>query len=207
MNPMKIKFFVGTVAFSAGCAFSQMPGMGGDMEHIMVHLHGNFIEAHVHSDHPLVMHNLGETYSDAASVLNGLNYNAQYGWMLGGFWEPPTGSVLWIEQTCATDGLLVYSGGTMMNQGTFAPIFGTDGSNARIQWDGSMLHNWYAAATPGDYSATYSIYFGDAQGNPTDGYVAGTATLSWMVVPAPSAGLMLAGAGLGCARRNRGGVL
>ncbi len=204
---MKTTIFVGTVSLAACSALSQTPGMGGDMEHIMVHLHGNAIEAHVHAHHPLVMHNPGQTYPGAASVLNGLNYNAQYGWMLDGFWGPPAGSVLWIEQTDATDGLLVYRGGTMTDPGDFAPIFGTDGSIARIRWDGSMLHNWYAAAAPGDYTAAYSIYFGDAQGNPTDGYAAGSATLSWTVVPAPAAGLTLLGAGLLCAPRRRGGAL
>jgi hypothetical protein len=68
-----------------------------------------------------------------------------------------------------------------------------------------MLHNWYAAAAPGTYTATYSIYFGDAQGNATAGYEAGSATLSWTVVPAPSGAVVLAGAGLLSARRRRAG--
>jgi hypothetical protein len=205
MNPMKNTILLSTVSFVACSALAQMPQMGGPMEHIMVHLHDNAIEAHVHADHPLVMQNYGHTYMGAAAALNGLNYNAQYGWMVDGFWSPPTDSFLWIEQTSATPGLLAFSGGTMMNQGTFAPIFGTDGSSARIQWNGAMLHNWYAAAAPGTYTATYSIYFGDAQGNATAGYEAGSATLSWTVVPAPSGAVVLAGAGLLSARRRRAG--
>lgn len=201
---MKNMILVSVSFLAAGNAVAQTPSMGGPMEHIMVHLHGNAIEAHVHNHHPLLMHNPAETYTGAAAVLNGLNYNAQYGWMVDGFWAPPTGSVIWIEQTSSTPGLLAYSGGTMMNQGTFAPIFGTEGSSTRIQWNGAMLHNWYAAAAPGTYTATYSIYFGDAEGNATTGYAAGTATLSWTVVPAPSSMLVLAGAGLLSSRRRRG---
>jgi hypothetical protein len=49
-----------------------------------------------------------------------------------------------------------------MNMGSFAPIFGTNGSSSRIQWNGTMLHNWYAATAAGSYSATYRIYFGDS---------------------------------------------
>jgi MYXO-CTERM domain-containing protein len=123
--------------------------------------------------------------------------------MVEGFWAPPAGSVLWIEQLSATPGLLSYSGGTMMNQGSFAPIFGTAGSSSRIQWNGAMLHNWYAATSAGDYSATYRIYFGDAQGNATDGFQAGEVTLNWTAVPAPGAAGALGLAGLLATRRRR----
>jgi len=170
------------VALSA-IAFAAAPQMGGPMEHIMVHRHGSMVDAHVHDAGPLTLQNYGESYAGAAAVLNGLAYNAQYGWMVEGFWSPPAGSVLWIEQTSATAGLQVFSGGTMMNMGTFEPIFGTSGSSPRIQWNGAMLHNWYAAAAPGTYTATYSIYFGDAAGNPTPGYQPGSATLSWELAP------------------------
>jgi hypothetical protein len=126
------------------------------------------------------LRNYGETYMGNASVLNGTMYNAQYGWMVEGFWSPPPGSSIWIEQTSATAGLMAYSGGTMMNQGTFAPIFGTAGSSPRIMWDGRMLHNWYAVTSPGRYSATYRIYFGDGNGVATPGYDAGEVVLRWI---------------------------
>jgi hypothetical protein len=174
------------------------------MKHIMVHLHGTALEGHVDASVATpIMVDYGQTYAGNAAALNGRMYNAQYGWMVEGFWAPPAGSVLWIEQLSATPGLLSYSGGTMMNQGSFAPIFGTAGSSSRIQWNGAMLHNWYAATSAGDYSATYRIYFGDAQGNATDGFQAGEVTLNWTAVPAPGAAGALGLAGLLATRRRR----
>lgn len=183
-------------------AHAQTPQLGGPMEHVMVHLHGTMLHAHAHAS-GLVMQNHGQTYAGAAGVLNGTHYNAQYGWMIEGFWSPPAGAHLWIEQTAATEGLLAYRGGNMMNPGDFQPIFGADGSDTRILWDGSMLHNWYAASDPGLYTATYSVYFGDAAGVPLDGYQAGAVELSWVVVPAPGTAGLLAACALAGARRER----
>ncbi|MCE2923941.1 MAG: hypothetical protein LW822_00530 [Phycisphaeraceae bacterium] len=189
----------------AGSALAQTPRMGGPMKHIMVTLTGGTsLEAMADPSVPTpVMQNYGHTYTGNASVLNGTMYNAQYGWMVEGFWAPPSGSLLWIEQFSATPGLLAYSGGTMMNQGTFSPIFGTDGSSPRIQWSGTMLHNWYAANTPGDYTAIYRVYFGDANGVATPGSTAGEVTLNWTAVPAPGAAAVLGLGGLLAARRRR----
>lgn len=193
------------LASFAGAAMAQMPQMGGEMKHIMVHLHmGNMLEGHVD---PLVatpvLQNYGQSYMGNASILNGTMYNAQYGWMVEGFWAPPSGASLWIEQLSATPGLMVYSGGTMMNMGSFAPIFGTNGSSSRIQWNGTMLHNWYAATAAGSYSATYRIYFGDANGVATPGYEAGQVTLDWTAVPTPGSLALLGMGGLLAARRRR----
>lgn len=192
------------VAF-AGSALAQTPQMGGPMKHIMVTLTGGTsLEAMVDPSVPTpVMQNYGHTYTGNAGVLNGTMYNAQYGWMVEGFWAPPSGSLLWIEQLSATPGLLAYSGGTMMNQGTFAPIFGTGGSSPRIQWSGTMLHNWYAATAAGDYSANYRVYFGDANGAATSGYMASEVTLNWTAVPTPGAAAVLGLGGLFATRRRR----
>jgi hypothetical protein len=199
------KCVVGAFILSfAGSATAQMPQMGGEMKHIMVHLHGTMLEGHVD---PLVptplLRNYGESYMGSASVLNGTMYNAQYGWMVEGFWAPPAGSFLWIEQLDTTPGLLAFSGGTMMNPGTFTPIFGTGGSSPRIQWNGTMLHNWYAAVAPGNYEATYRIYFGDANGVATPGYMADEVTLNWTAVPTPGAASMAAAGALRLTRRRR----
>jgi hypothetical protein len=172
------------LALIAGCAASASganPQMGGAMKHLGVELHGGTM-LHVHVDNTVPtpeFADYGETYAAPADVLNGMMYNAQYGWMVEGFWTPPSGATLWIEQIAATPGLRAYSGGTMMNQGTFDPIFGTDGSSPRIAWSGAMLHNWYAVDASGVYQATYSVYFGDASGNPLAGYMPAEVTIDW----------------------------
>lgn len=192
------------LGLAAGPALAQSPQLGGEMKHIMVHLHGTHLGGHVDPLVPTpILRDYGQTYTGNASVLTGTMYNAQYGWMVEGFWAPPVGSHLWIEQIAATAGLRVYSGGTMMNQGTFDPIFGTAGSSARIMWSGSMLHNWYAVDRAGAYEATYRIYFGDALGAPTPGYMADEVELNWAAVPAPGTACVMALAGLAGARRRR----
>jgi len=184
----------------AGSALAQTPQMGGPMKHLMVHLHGTMLHVHIDESVPTpIMLNYGESYAGNASVLDGKMYNAQYGWMVEGFWAPPAGSFLWIEQISATPGLEVYGGGAF----GFAPIFGTDGSSPRIQWNGMMLHNWYAATTPGVYEATYNVYFGDASGMPTPGFQPDQVTLSLIAVPAPGAAGLLAMGALVAARRRR----
>ncbi len=194
------------VAALTTLAAAQTPQMGGPMKHVMVSFDfmSNSLMAMVDPMVPTpVMQNYGDTYTGNASVLNGTMYNAQYGWMVEGFWAPPSGSFLWIEQLDTTPGLLAFSGGTMMNQGTFTPIFGTGGSSPRIQWNGTMLHNWYAAVAPGNYEATYRIYFGDANGVATPGYEAGQVTLDWTAVPTPGSLALLGMGGLLAARRRR----
>lgn len=165
----------------ASLAQAENPVMGGPMKHIGVMLNAsNNLEAHLDTSGTMPeLKNYGETYSGSASVLDGLYYNAQYGWMVEGFWSPPSGSFLWIEQIDATPGLMAFSGGTMMNQGSFDPIFGTDGSSDMISWNGSMLHNWYAVESAGEYEATYRVFLGDAAGEATPGFGEATVTLNW----------------------------
>jgi hypothetical protein len=164
-------------------ALAQSPRMGGPMKHIMVGFDGSSLHAMVDPAvaKPL-MQNYGETYAGGAAVLNGTMYNAQYGWMIEGLWQAPEGSSLWIEQIDATTGLLAYRGGTMMNPGSFTPIFSTSGSSPRINWSGTMMHNWYATQRTGDHAATYRVYFGDAAGVPVAGFGAGEVTLTWTAV-------------------------
>jgi hypothetical protein len=203
MHTHSIAIVLSITISSTAFAGMNMPVFGGPMKHIGVHLHGNALEAHVdHSVSTPLLQNYGETYMGNASVLNGTMYNAQYGWMVEGFWSPPVGASLWIEQIDATPGLQAYSGGTMMNPGTFAPIFGTAGSASAIQWSGSMLHNWYAVTAPGTYSATYRIFFADAFGVELSNYESDEVTLTWTAVPTPSALSCLALLALGRRRRH-----
>lgn len=171
---------ISTVLVLYAGALAQTPQMGGPMKHVMVGLGGNQLHAMVDPAVPTpIMHDYGDTYTGAAAVLNDTMYNAQYGWMVEGFWQAPDNTTLWIEQMSATPGLMAYSGGTMMNPGTFAPIFSTDGSSPRVAWDGRMRHNWYAAPMPGDYTATYRVYFGDAAGATIAEYPPAYVTLNW----------------------------
>lgn len=176
-------------------AAAQMPQMGGPMKHAMVQFDGvTTLSAHVDMNVPTpIMVDYGDTYMGNFAVLTGKLYNAQYGWIPDGTWAPPAGSSLWIEQLTATPGLEVYRGGMMNNMGahSVAPIFGTAGSSPRIAWNGTMLHNWYAATMPGDYSATYRLYFGDANGDATPGYTPAEVTFHWTAVPEPAAATLL----------------
>lgn len=151
---------------------AQGPDLGGEMKHIEVRLVETELRAEVD---PLVatpvLRDSGVAYAGGASVLNGSTFNAQYGWTVGGFWAPPIGAFVYIEQIDATPGLRVYA------QGTYAPIFSTGGSSPRIRWNGAMLHNWYSTTTPGPHEATYLVYFGDAAATPLIGYQAATVTL------------------------------
>lgn len=176
---MKTLTAVAALAALPALALAQTPKMGGPMEHIMVSLTGTRIDAMTMAMQPPTLQNYGETYAGPASVLSGTYYNAQYGWMVEGFWAPPAGSSLWIECLSATPGLRAYA------PMTYAPIFGTADSSMRLRWSGAMLHNWYAADGGGVYRADYRLYFGDDAGTPTPGYQAGEVTLTWQT-PCPA---------------------
>jgi hypothetical protein len=183
---MSIARTVFTLTLVAPCAvvIGASPRMGGAMKHVMVGFDGASLHAMVDpATATPVMRDYGESYSGGASVLDDSMYNAQYGWMIEGGWLPPAGAEIWIEQTLATPGLLAYSGGTMMNQGTFSPIFGAGGSAPRIRWSGAMLHNWYASDVVGTHAATYRVYLGDAQGNPLVAYGDDSVVLEWIAQP------------------------
>ncbi len=155
-------------------SIAQGPDLGGEMKHIEVRLVGTVLHAEVD---PFVgtpvLRDTGVTYTGGASILNGTYFNGQYGWTVGGFWTPPTGAFVYLEQIDGTPGLSVYA------QGTYAPIFSTSGSSARVRWNGAMVHNWYSTTTAGPHEATYVVYFGDASGTPVSGYTPATVTLAF----------------------------
>jgi hypothetical protein len=164
----------GLMAALASTAHAADPRMGGGMVHLIVEFDGTAMHVSPESTGPLSLQSYDETYDAAAAVLDGTAYNAQYGWLVGGFWGPPFGTAVWIERIEATPGLATYA------QGTFAPIFGTDGSSSRRLWNGTMTHDWYAVTAPGDYAATFRVYLGDpVTGEPAAGYEAAEIEVSW----------------------------
>ena len=167
------------------------PHTDGMMKHIMVGLENQMIMVHVEGDPYESLEMLrypGESYTPPADVLNEKFYNSQYGWMADGFIGLPSGAGVFVSVVSSDAGLMVYEGGmrSMKHMHTYAPILGTDGSSPFWLWGGTMVHNWYAADAPGAYSATYSVYVGDAAtGAPLDGYMPGQVTLYFHAVPAP----------------------
>lgn len=207
---------INTAIASAAIALAALPAAAGlpnahtwPMEHIMVHMHGTSLEAHVGADanNPILMQRFeGEMYDGAASALNGQYYSDQYGWILDGIVDPGAGNSIWIQLLNQSDGLSTYEGGRrmMIDAQTFDPIFGTNGSDMAWQWSGMMTHNWYAASELGDYQATYRIYIGDDTGAQVDGFDAGEVTLHFRAVPAPGALALMGMGGLALSRRKRG---
>lgn len=125
-------------------------------------------------DGPLEMTVQGDSFSGAASVLNGLAVNAQFGWLASGFFSLPAGSGVFVRAIHQDAGLVAYDGFT------FDPIFGTDGSSDVWQWSGAMTHNWYGVSSPGLYEATYEVYVGDSSGASLDGWTGALVELSWV---------------------------
>jgi hypothetical protein len=169
------------LAATASAALAQAPQMGGPMKHVMLGFDGTRVMAMNPHAEPLELRNYGEAYPGAASVLDGTAYNAQYGYMAMAGLSLPAGASLWIELEEATDGLMVYRGGT------FEPLHGTDGSAMAFRWDGRMLHNWWAVTEVGSYEADMVVYLGDASGAPIAGYEPGHVTLRWVYRPACTA--------------------
>ena len=153
--------------------------MGGPMRHIMVSRVGSEIVVHKPFAEPLELQNHNMTYEHPAGVLTGTWHNAQHGWMNEGSWPAPAGGSVWFELVEMSAGLSVYEAVT------FAPILGTASSPARYEWNRVMLHNQYASTVPGPHWATYTVYFGDAGGEPIDGYGSAEVTLNF-TLPSPA---------------------
>ena len=204
---------IAALSFGAtGASADTWPHSEGSMKHLMVMLDGTTLGVHIDGD-PLERIELiryrGEHYTAPADVLDERFYSDRYGWMADGFIDLPSGSAIFVETIASDAGLDVHQGGmrSMKHMHTYAPILGTGSSDLRWMWDGTMVHNWYAADQLGTYDTTYSVYVGDAStGAPLPGYTGDTVTLRFRAVPAPGA-LALAGAGLVLAARRRRGVL
>lgn len=176
------------LAVSVCTAFvaAAVPQLGGPMRHLLVSQVGNdlvicyetspFSGQCGDAPDPLLLQDYGETYNPPADVLNGTYYNAQYGWLPNGYFNPPPNSAVYIELLSQTPGL------SHFDAGTFSPIFTTGGSSTIWKWDGSMTHHWTAVNTCGDYEAIFRVYFGDAvTGVPIPGYGDDEILLMWTV--------------------------
>ncbi len=151
------------------------PSLGGQMKHLLITLPSDAIQLGRDHDGAEIMAfaDYCETYDGNASVLDGTAYNGQYGWLANGFISLPPQYDIWIEVLDQSDGLMTFE------QGTYQPIFGTNGSDTHWRWSGVMTHNWYAVMEPGYYYATYRVYVADSDGNPVEGYVANDITVEW----------------------------
>ncbi|MGP1273262.1 MAG: PEP-CTERM sorting domain-containing protein [Phycisphaerales bacterium] len=199
-----------TLAGAAGAQTWPQFMWDGGMKHVLIGFDGTDLSMEVDPASttlplPLEMRTFGESYSGAASVLDGTYYSSQYGFLANATITLPTGSGIFIEMLGATPGLSVYEGGrrNQASTHTYAPIFGTDGSDSVWQWGGTMHHPWFAVPELGLYEAEFRVYLGDAlTAEPLVGFGSATETLSWIAVPAPSS-LALLGLGGALASRRR----
>jgi hypothetical protein len=104
---MKVSIVVVPVLLaSAGAASAQMPHMGGDMKHVMVHRMMDDVMVMVDTMVPTPeLRNYAEMYMGNASVLNDTWYNAQYGWVKEGTWTPPTAHARRGDDACSVQNI------------------------------------------------------------------------------------------------------
>lgn len=181
-SPPRLITAHGLILVMVSAAVAAGPRLGGPMKHVNVFIVAGQITILVDdtSEYPdgrLVLKSYGETYAPPADVLNDTSYNGQYGWLPNGLWPPLAGQAVWIEVLDQSSGLATYE------QDSCAPIFGTSGSSPLWRWNGTMVHNWYAAGSCGDYDATYRVYIGDSTGVPSPAFAPGTVTLRWRLPP------------------------
>jgi len=205
MNTTKSIVAVAT-AFTACAAGAQTwPQFENPMVHVMIAFDGTDLTAHAEGAN-LDMINYGDLHTAPADVLDGKFLSSQYGFLADGFITLPQDAAIWIEMTSASAGIEAYEGGMrMMSQNhTYAPMFGTAGSDAAWKWGGTMHHPWFAAANEGSYSMVLNLYIGDeTSGAPLTGYGSESVTLSWQTIPAPSSAALLGLGGLLAVRRRR----
>ncbi len=180
----------------AGYVLPQLGGgpvsqAGAPMKHADIILVGTTLNVHVDSTVPVpLLRSLTDSNEfDPAmpwAVLQGKAHNFQYGWNPSGFWAPPSGSAVWIEQLDISPGLEVYYVAGLPVSTPYDPIFGTDSTPTRWKWDGFMTHNAYAILNPSEstYHATYKVYLGDQNtGAETPGYTGAEVQFDFLANP------------------------
>lgn len=196
------------------------------MKHALVSVTGTVVGVHISEPPtdvapaaPVVMTSGHGVDFDPAKfdVLEGLYFNAQYGWLPASALMLPADRAIWIERTSASQPagseFRVYEGGMGMTNDalmegpaywTMNEIYAADGD--RWQWNGRMQHDYYAADMPGDYAMSFRVYVGDASGAEDLTYAPATTTLQFRVVPEPATWLLaaaVAAVSLACRRRAR----
>ncbi|MEM1445560.1 MAG: PEP-CTERM sorting domain-containing protein [Planctomycetota bacterium] len=173
-------------------------------------------------DQPVVM-GVAMGFDAPFDVLNGKLYNAQYGWLPSSnagneLQSLPLDRVIAVELVSLgasnPSALETYDGGNGMQlrptngsgdllptQHTMNALFANVG-DVWLWDDFIMQHNWYAATTPGLYSATYDVYVSDTNGVRDTAYGSDTVTLRFNAVPEPATAATLLG-GLALLIRRR----
>lgn len=176
-----------------------LPQLGGGeaglavapMKHADITLVGNSLQVAVDASvpTPLLRPLSKENEFDPAqpwAVLGRKAHNFQYGWNPSGFWAPPSGSAVWIEQLDISAGLEVYYVAGLPVSPPYDPIFSTEESSPRWKWDGFMTHNAYAVLNPTEssYQAIYRVYLGDeTTGAETEGYDSAQVQFNFQATP------------------------
>ena len=197
---MKLNLLIAGLATGAACAALVCPARAATLTQVpmqgtMVHVEIDYLETptphldiHITNNSPVLMplsvSDPTSHFEPAAAWYDALDpdaralaFSRRYGFVRGGDLLP-AGQTIWIRQLSATAGLEAYR--YRMNQGEFAPMFGTAGSSDVLEWNQAMFHPCYAA--PPDLErveATYEAFVVDASGQPV-GLNAGF-TISWGV--------------------------
>ena len=160
-------------------AYADIPTLGGPMSHMLVTLFQNeiFITFESPSMATVEMQDNAGTFTGNPSVLNDLGYNAQFGWLANGFISVPPSSGIFVRTSSISEHLSVFE------QGSYDEIMGTNTSPDIWQWDGTMIHNWYATQVHGTHHASYEVFVGDLSGNPLDGFTSGFIDLNFIYGP------------------------
>lgn len=217
---MDIRFALSVFVLSCSPALGAippMPGMtsglgavGNGMVHVEVAVQNNAVSAHLRymggadASGVRLTAMLGGPYDDPYGVLEGVAFNAQYGWLEDqsiGFTPIDIALDEFIAiELLGVDGpgaVAIFEGGTGMEMNgaghTMAPIHETDGSSAVWMWDDgfAMQHNWYTFSAPGDYDLSFRVYVADSEGVAVNGYSDAGITLGFTVVPEPASGVLL----------------
>ncbi|MEM1329830.1 MAG: GC-type dockerin domain-anchored protein [Planctomycetota bacterium] len=154
----------------AAAPVAALPPLGGEMNHVNITLSGGAFGVFIDSADPMILQGPGSGLSGAEGVLNGMHFNGQYGWLPAGFWGPPPGGAVWVEQREPVPGLVCYAGRSQLGTTVFEPLHFTEGADPGFMWDGAMTHNYFAARRHGTYVAPFRVYMGDSSGTMLSGF-------------------------------------